>query len=75
MLGVKPRGLERFENRFGEPLPSPLPKAAALEWRAAEQRTADRKVRQTTLAAKPLGSAFSLVFRDLLVHIHVESNR
>ena len=39
MLGVKPRGLERFENRFGEPLPSPLPKAAALApWRWLPRR-------------------------------------
>lgn len=52
MLGVKPRGLERFENRFGEPLPTPLPKAAKLEFKAAEQRTADRKTRETVMATR-----------------------
>eukprot|EP00913_Durusdinium_trenchii_P003214 g2972.t1 len=52
MLGVKPRGLERFENKFGELLPTPLPKAAKLELLAAKQRTEDRKTREKVLASK-----------------------
>lgn len=46
MLGVKPRGLERFENKYGESHPVSLPRVAKGEFGLAQQRTADRTARE-----------------------------
>ncbi|CAE7552030.1 unnamed protein product [Symbiodinium natans] len=46
MLGVKPRGLERFENKYGESFPVTLPRVAKGEFNLAQQRTADRLTRE-----------------------------
>eukprot|EP00439_Symbiodinium_sp_Y106_P035864 s4080_g4.t1 len=46
MLGVKPRGLERFENKYGESHPVSLPRVAKGEFGLAQQRTVDRQARE-----------------------------